>query len=170
MHGFLSTVLVGLLCVSGAAIADDESNVGADAIRSSVDANAIRDQQGDIRAAAEAGEGRYKDLPEARKQELFVKQDRVLDLIEGRSLTTELSELHQIELFNNLEAIQAIVNAAEDERMICRRERPIGTNRPRTVCKTVAQRQADRESVERDTGIRTRECAVATMGPSGCAN
>jgi hypothetical protein len=34
----------------------------------------------------------------------------------------------------------ALARAAADSRMVCRRERPTGTNRPTNVCMTVAQR------------------------------
>jgi len=161
MKRILAILVGGLLCVAGAATANDHPNL---------DASAIRDQQREIRAAVEAGRGAYKELPDTKRRELLGKQDRVLALIADRSRTTELNEHQQIELFNNLEAIQAIVNSAEDERMICRRERPTGTNRPQTICKTVAQRRAEREAIERDTGRRTLECSEATMGPGGCKN
>ena len=161
MKGILAILVCSLLWVAGAATANDHPNL---------DAGAIRKQQQEIRTAIEAGRGAYKDLPDAKKRELLSKQDRVLSLIGNRSRTTELNEYQQIELFNNLEAIQAIINSAEDDRMICRRERPTGTNRPQTICKTVAQRRAERESIERDTGRRTLECSEATMGPGGCRN
>jgi len=159
MKGIMTMLAGGLLCLAAAATASDHPNL---------DAGAIRDQQRDIRVAVETGQGIYKDLPENRKRELFGKQDRVLALVRDKSRTTELNEYQQIELFNNLEAIQAIVNSAEDERMICRRERPTGTNRPQTICKTIAQRRADRDVVERDTGRRSLDCSTATMGPGGC--
>jgi len=152
-------MFAAMLCMAGAAAAKDRQNL---------DADAIRGQQGDIRAAVEAGRGAYKDLPDSKKRELFGKQDRVLALLADRSRTTELNEHQQIELFNNLEAIQAIVNSAEDERMICRRERPIGTNRPQTICKTVAQRREERNAVERDTGRRSNACSDEMISSGMC--
>jgi len=160
MKRILMVVGIGLLCcVGGTATAQHHPNL---------DAAAIRSQQQEIRAAVQAGRGAYKDLPDARKRELLGKQDRVLSLIENKTRTTELNERQQIEVFNDLEAIQAIINSAEDERMICRRERPTGTNRPQTICKTVAQRRAEREAIERDTGRRSLDCSEAAMGPGGC--
>lgn len=157
---WMLTVLAGLLtCVSTAVTANDHPNL---------DAKAIRDQQREIRLAVETGQGVFKDFPAGKRVELFSRQDRVQVLIENVQRTTELNERQQIDLFNNLEAIQAMVDASEEERMICRRERPTGTNRPQTICKTVAQRRADREAVERDTGRRTHECSEAFMGPGGC--
>lgn len=123
-----------------------------------LDAAAIRAQQQQIRADAEARKGRYAKLPDAKRTDLYRRQDRVDTLIKDVTLTTELDETRRIELFNNLEAISAIVNQAEDERMICQRHRPIGSNRPTTICKSVAQRRADREFAERNTNLSTLEC------------
>lgn len=155
-RAFLAGVL---FCLIASASANDHPNLSAEA---------VRQQQKDIRAAVEAGRGTFKDLPTAKRNELIGRQDRVSKLLEGIQRTTDLGELQQIDLFNELEAIQAIVNAAEDERMICRRERPTGTNRPQTVCKTVAQRRADREAIERDTGRRSNACSDSMVSAGMC--
>lgn len=111
-----------------------------------LDAKAIVAQQATIRAEALAGAGRYKDMPAAKREQLFALQDMVTKQLDGRTTTTELPEHDQIAVFNTLEAISAMVNQAEDERMICERKRPVGTNRSQTVCMTLAQRNAQREA------------------------
>src|SRR5690606_28003292 len=90
---------------------------------------------------------------------LLQLQQRVIGALDGRASTTELSPGDQVALFNDLEEISALVNKAEDERMICERTRPIGSNRPVSVCKTVAQRR-----LEREQSLRGRE------GVRDCAN
>jgi hypothetical protein len=142
--------------------------VTASTVHPNLDASAIRTQQQEIRAEAAQRRGRYKDLEEPRRAELFRHQSKVDSLLKSVDKTTDLSELEQVQLFNSLEAIEAIVNAAEDDRMICERSKPVGSNRPVTVCKTVAQRREERESSTRDMGRRTLECSEATMGPGGC--
>jgi len=135
------------------------------------DAHAIRKQQEQIRTEAEARSGRYKDLSEARHTELQQRQSVVMRLTEGVAQTTELKEAQQIELFNALEAIEAIeaiVNAAEDERMVCERHRPIGSNRPQTICKTVAERRAEREAARGQIGKRNLECSNSPLGAGSC--
>lgn len=122
-------------------------------------ARAILTQQQDIRADALAGKGRYKDMDQKVRQDLFAKQDIVKGLLEGRELTSELSQLDQVTLFNSLEAISAIVNKAEDERMICRRERTTGSHRAQNVCKTVAQIRKERDMAESVMGSRDVRCS-----------
>jgi len=110
-----------------------------------LDAKAIVAQQAGIRTEALASAGRYKDMPAAKRDELFALQDKVTRYLADRATTTELPEQDQIAVFNALEGISAIINRAEDERMICERGRPVGSNRPQTICRSVAQRRVDQE-------------------------
>ena len=70
-------------------------------------------------------------------------------MLEGVGSTTDLPEKDQITVFNSLEAIEAIVNQAEEERMVCTRVKPVGSNRPETVCKTVAQMREEKLEADR---------------------
>ena len=70
----------------------------------------------------------------------------MLALLEGKQSTQELSEDQRDEVFNTLEWIEATVNRAESERMICERRPVLGSNRKERVCKTAAQMQADRDA------------------------
>lgn len=105
--------------------------------------DAIRSQQAEIRADARAGRGVYENLSEYQRNQLLAKQDAVLRLIEGKQSAADLGEPQRMELFNQLEAIEALVNQAEDQRMVCRRVATIGSNRKERVCKTVAQRREE---------------------------
>ena len=118
------------------------------------DSLAILAQQQDIRAKAAARKERYRDLEEPRIRELLANQDTVIRLLAGTARTTELPERDQIAVFNALEAIEAIVNQAEDERLVCERYKPVGSNRTQTMCKSVAQRRDEQEGVE---GTRRRD-------------
>ena len=130
-------------------------SVPALAAHPNLDAEAIRAQQAQIRAEAEAGKGPYGKLNEARRQQLFAKQEIAQQLIRNVRQTTELNEREQIELFNALEAIEALVNNDAAERMVCERVRPVGSNRPKTVCMTAAAREDAREAAQR--GISQRD-------------
>lgn len=158
---FRTLLFVAALATAGGALqaSSDHPNLQADAIRT---------QQTEIRAAAQAGRGRYKDLPVARRNELYQRQDRVASLLGDVNVTTELDQHDQIQLFNELEAISAIVNKAEDDRLVCRRHKPVGSNRPTTVCRTVAQMRAASDAAAKDIRIRNLECSEAMMGPGGC--
>lgn len=38
--------------------------------------------------------------------------------------------------------------AADRDRVVCRRERPVGSHMPRTICRTVAEIEAEREAAQ----------------------
>ena len=105
----------------------------------------IRVQQKQIRTDVIAGKGRYADMPSKKRNELLAKQDDLLELIEGKSTESELTDKQKMEAFNSLEWIEAAINNAEDERVICKSEKPTGSYRAQKVCKTVAQIREERE-------------------------
>ena len=156
MH--LRLILAGLILLGAASpplLAQKHPNL---------DAKAIVAQQAAIRAEAVASTGRYKDMPPAKREKLFALQDQVTRQLADRATTTELPEQDQIAVFNALEAISAIINQAEDERMICERQRPVGSNRTQTVCRSVAQRRQDREDAEKQVNYRDQQCFKDASG------
>jgi hypothetical protein len=153
---FVFTVLLGLATAASSAFAND--------IHKNLDAQAILAQQQQIRADVEKRDGRFKDMDAKKREELFVRQGKVASLLAGKKATTELSEQDQIVVFNELEAIEGILNQAEDDRMICQRTKPVGSNRPKTVCMTAAERRAQREAAEKDMSTRNQACLKDANG------
>lgn len=61
-----------------------------------------------------------------------------------------LTEDQRLRLFNLQEQANVILtNAAEDSRLVCRRERKVGTRLATTECMTVAQRRQAQEHAQR---------------------
>lgn len=106
----------------------------------------IRSQQSEIRAAVEARNGRYKEMPANTRGELLAKQQHLFHLMEGKQSTQDLNEEQKTEVFNALEWIEAAINGADDERMVCERRPVLGSNRKERVCRTAAQIRAERDS------------------------
>lgn len=148
-HLVLATVLACLLAPAAYASAD----------RKALQAESIRTQQAEIRAGVEARSGRYKDLPAGTRSELLAKQSEVLRMIDGKQSTDELDENQKVEVFNALEWIEAAINKADDERLVCERRAVLGSTRKERVCKTVAQmrdeREAARRSMDTHGGVKT---------------
>jgi len=142
-NGVLLAVLIAVASICGSAFAIDRST--------GVNADAILSQQQQIRAEATAKKGRYKDMEESKRNDLFAKQDIVFRLLEGKQNSSELADPQRVELFNALEAIEATINNARDEQMVCEYVKQIGSNRPQKICKTYAQREKEREEA-RDPG------------------
>ncbi|MBC7989601.1 MAG: hypothetical protein H7Y19_08480 [Luteimonas sp.] len=102
-------------------------------------------QQQQIRTDVVAGKGRYANMPNQKRSELMAKQDELMILLEGKQSSTELSQDQYVEAFNKLEWIEATVNNVDSERMICTREKTLGSNRTTRVCRTAAQLEEQRE-------------------------
>ena len=114
MRNKLTTLLLILIAVlSPATWANETANM---------DAQAILTQQQGIKSEVMAKKGRYRDMAPPAREQLFAHQDKVQKLLVGISQTTELEEHDRIALFNSLEAIEAIVNKAEDERLVAKVE------------------------------------------------
>jgi len=109
----------------------------------------VRAQQKEIRAGVMAGTGRYKDMPEPDKQTLLKEQDKLLSIIGDKQDPSQLSQDERIETFNILEAIEASINKAEDERVTCERYQKTGTNRKVVVCRTQRQIREARDRARR---------------------
>lgn len=120
----------------------------------------IHAQQVQLRQEAVAGHGRFKDLGAAEREALVAQQDRFLALTKGRQSLDELSMDDRMSAINTLEAINATITRAEDERLVCERVKQVGSHRPTRVCRTVAELREARQVAERLMDERP------TCGPS----
>ena len=108
----------------------------------------IRAQQVQLRDEVLAGKGAYKDMSRGKREELAARQAELIALIGDRQSLGELDEAEKTRAFNSLEWIKATITDAEDERVVCVRKRPVGSNRVQRVCATVAERRKQREAIE----------------------
>lgn len=114
--------------------------------REALEVGKIFNQQQQIRSGVESGTGRYKDMPKNTRDQLLTKQDMLFSMLDGKRTTDELSEQQKIQAFNTLEWIEATVNQAEDDQMVCERRPILGSNRKERVCRTMAQMKREREA------------------------
>ena len=105
----------------------------------------VRTQQAEIRAGVMARSGPYKDMSSSTRTQLLNRQTEMLAIIDGKTGPGELNEEQRTRVFNSLEWIEATINQAEDERLICERRATIGSNRKERVCRTAAQMREERE-------------------------
>lgn len=168
-YGMVGIGLAALLGIglAGHSVANDARPIMVD-----TRADLIRSQQDTIRTEALARKGRYRDMDQATLDRLLRVQDQVLASLDGKSSSMDLSPPDQLTLFNQLEEISAIVNKAEDDRMVCERVRRTGSHRTENVCKTVAQRRHDQEAARnalgnRDSRCLTPQCGGASTMPEG---
>ena len=128
-------VVLGLAFVAPAALAESAQP----------EFEAIRAQQAEIRQGVESRTGRYKDMPANDRSQLLASQARALGILEGKQGVGDLTEDQRLQAFNALEHIEALVNKAEDERMVCEQRTTLGSNRKTRFCMTVQARREARE-------------------------
>ena len=122
--------------------------------REALEVGKIFDQQKQIRSGVQSGAGPYKDMSANVRNQLLTKQDDLFSMLEGKRTTDELSEQQKIQAFNTLEWIEATVNQAEDDQLVCERRQILGSNRKERVCRTMAQIKRERENAR--TQIESR--------------
>lgn len=105
----------------------------------------IRDQQTELLAAVQAGDGMFDDMSQVEREQLASRQVRFLALIEGKDDVNQLDDPGQVEAFNLLEQINATINDVQGQQMVCEMTRKTGSHRKEKVCMTVAQRDQLRE-------------------------
>jgi hypothetical protein len=94
------------------------------------------------------------------------RQDALLKMLDGKESTDDLPERARIEAFNTLEWIEATLNKEDDQRMVCVRERTIGSNRVTRTCRTEAQWAEARERA-REQMLKGGACT--DLGGVGCS-
>ena len=113
----------------------------------------IVEQQKQIRADIQASHKGWETLTQEKRDEVLREQDQLFVLLDGKQTIGDLEPDRQVDAANLLASINATVTGAEDERMICTRERKMGSNFTQRVCRTVGQirreREASRDGLER---------------------
>lgn len=154
----LSLILIAALCAAPVAVAQEAK---------SFDAAAVLVQQRQIRSDIDAGSGAYGRLPADLRREVVKRQDALFQLLEGRSYE-QLDESQRAQVSDDLAWIEAAPKQSAEERVVCERVKSMGSNRVERVCRTVAQRRADRDRADKrsiDRALEQRNvCANATCG------
>lgn len=97
-----------------------------------------------VRADLEKGDPRHLSTHE---WELWDKAaEKMHQILQGKETVEELNQDERVALHNAQEQLNAILTGDEDERVVCRRERRLGTNIRRGICVTVAELREQREA------------------------
>lgn len=109
-----------------------------------VSSGSFAEQRQKVDAALADGET-YVEISAADRAEVVSALDRMEDLLGGRPVSA-LSEAEKVALMNDQSLVNTrLTQAAEDSRLVCRREAAVGSRLQRSQCLTVAQRRRQRE-------------------------
>ena len=132
------------------------------------------DLSGSFEAQREAivaalGDGKtYAEISAADRQKVTASLNRISSLLDGVQSVSQLPETTKVEVFNEQEQVNTLLTQArEDSRLVCTREKKVGSHRTTNTCKTVAERRRDQE--ESQNALR-RNMRVACVPGASCAN
>lgn len=100
---------------------------------------------------------KYREITPDNKSKVAEAMNRIQHRLEGVSNIDRLPEPTRVEIFNDQSLINNILTqAAADSRLICKREKTIGSNFPQNNCLTVAERRRQKTTAQ-DEFIRLQK-------------
>jgi len=135
-------LLFSFLLAIGAAMADDS-------IQGLQNKQQFQVMKADVTKSIAARDDKYRELsPDDQKKVLDT-----LARMEARWQKTDdlagLTPPERIEMANDQEVVTTLLtHASADSRMVCERVATIGSNLPKNVCKTVAQRRREQKEIQ----------------------
>lgn len=91
----------------------------------------------------------YSELSSAKRNEVQMALGRIKATLDEYPDQAAIPENRKVALFNDQEMVNTVLmRAKEDSRMICKRERVVGSNRLTSRCMTVAERRRLREEAQ----------------------
>jgi hypothetical protein len=105
----------------------------------------------------------FEALSRSERSELTAAQAEIRAALAGKQSMSDLDDAGKLVVFNAHEKVVALVNKAEDERLVCVQKKRLGSHRHTLECRTVAQIREERESA-RGERMRIRTCDPASGG------
>ena len=116
----------------------------------------LREQIDKMHLDAKAGKRGWDNVSAEKRTQFTAARDQVFALLDGKKNAAQLEEAQRTELAGALNTINTLATEAEDERMVCTRERKVGSNFPIETCMTVAERRRQREASQSSMELQNR--------------
>ena len=134
---------IGIAVCLGAALMMSAPAVFAQT--SSLRVATVLTEQAQLRVELEAGSGRAAKISAAKRADLLARQKELLDMLAGKKTAKELSDAQRTFALDTLALIDAAVVDDDEDRLVCRREKTIGSNMVTRSCRTVSQMRLDQQ-------------------------
>lgn len=118
--------------------------------------------------------GRFGEISDEARAEVIAALDTMAELLDGRASFGHLDEAEKIRLFNAQEIANTHLTVArEDSRIVCKRERKVGSHFKTSICHSVAEWTIQREAAHEAMSQKQRgpmcgpngECGPIGQGP-----
>jgi hypothetical protein len=112
--------------------------------------------------------GRYEYVKPAERATIEQKLSMMDSLFKQSPTVAGMSQETKIELYNDQEVVNSILTQRDSERVICKKEAPIGSHIPITTCSTYGQLQdAHKNSETVKQGWTRTQCGDVVKGSCG---
>ena len=138
MRTLLITSALALLLAAGASLAADQHK------DVKFSPSKFDKQRGDIIEALEGKQ--YYEISDDAKRQVIEALDRMSARLQGVGSIDQLGDEDKVAVFNDQELINNLLtNAAADSRLVCTRQKSLGSNMRSNSCMTVAERRRRQE-------------------------
>jgi hypothetical protein len=147
MYKLLLVSLLGLLpLAAGASVPSQEAGFSPD---KGLDLGGAFEAQRQAIVGA-LGDGKtYSEISAADRRQVTESLDRISGLLGDARSVDQLPEAKRVEIFNEQEKVNTLLtHAHDDSRLVCTREKKVGSHRATNNCMTVAERRRAREQTE----------------------
>ncbi len=113
-----------------------------------------------VRKQMEAG-GRYSEINSGERSKVDAKLSEMGRMFDKNGDVAQMSADDKTRMYNTQQEINAILNKRDGERLICKSERPVGSNIPVKTCNTAssiaARRQNDTQDFRRRQDVQAQQ-------------
>lgn len=125
------------------------------------DLDRIVREQRTLQSQVQERRGAYRDMAASDRARLLAAQSELLQLAEGESSFDTMPQDRRERIQGLLQEIRTSVARAEDERLVCRKEKRSGSHLAQTQCRTAAEIRLERENARKLTE-RPLQCVGET--------
>jgi hypothetical protein len=112
--------------------------------------------------------GRYEYVKPSERSTIDQKLSEMESLFKQSDTVQGMNEQTKIALFNDQEVVNSILTQRDSDRVICKKEAPIGSHIPITTCHTYGQEEDARKNSHKQMDSWTRtQCGDVTKGSCG---
>jgi len=107
--------------------------------------------------------GRFDSIPKNDQQTVTRDLSSMESLFDKFGKVDAMDQPSKVELFNNQSEVNAILTRHDGDRQVCEQVKPMGSNIPKTVCKTQRQINLENDQSKRtlqDIQNQSRQSAV----------
>jgi hypothetical protein len=90
--------------------------------------------------------GRYEFVDSTERSEIDAKLGAMQSLFDKYGTVAQMNADTKTQLFNDQEAVNAILTRRDDKRLVCKSERPIGSLLPKSSCRSYGEIERERQS------------------------